>query len=111
MGENSAKQMRSNEMNNVIFSGTDNRPSRNFAEVTIRIDNSEKKAPYPFTNISEIEIGRKIERDKGSVYKINGKVARARDIQLIFADTGTGSRSSSIVGQGKISEIIEAKPE
>ena len=111
MGENSAKQMRSNEMSNVIFSGTEDRPSRNFAEVSIKVDNSEKKAPHPFTNIQELEISRKIERDKGSIYKINGKVVRARDIQLIFTDTGTGSRSSSIVSQGKISEIIESKPE
>ena len=111
MGENSAKQMRSNEMSNVIFSGTEDRPSRNFAEVSIIVDNSEKKAPHPFTNIQELEISRKIERDKGSIYKINGKVVRARDIQLIFTDTGTGSRSSSIVSQGKISEIIESKPE
>ncbi len=111
MGENSAKQMRSNEMNNVIFSGTEKRPSRNFAEVSIKIDNSENKAPHPYKNISELEISRRIERDKGSTYKINGKISRARDVQLIFADTGTGSRSSSMVGQGKISEIIESKPE
>ena len=111
MGENSAKQMRSGEMSNVIFSGTEERPSRNFAEVSIKVDNSEKKAPHPFTNIQELEISRKIEKDKGSIYKINGKIVRARDIQLIFADTGTGARSSSIVSQGKISEIIESKPE
>ena len=111
MGENSPKQMRSSEMNSVIFSGTNDRPSRNFAEVIIKIDNADKKIPYPYTNISEIEISRKLERDKGSNYKINGKNARARDIQLIFADTGTGSKSSGIVGQGKITDIIESKPE
>ena len=111
MGENSPKQMRSPEMNSIIFSGTNDRPSRNFAEVIIKIDNSEKKLPYPYTNINEIEISRKIERDKGSTYKINGKNARARDVQLIFADSGTGSKSSGIVGQGKITEIIESKPE
>ena len=111
MGENSPKQMRSPEMNSIIFSGTNDRPSRNFAEVIIKIDNSEKKLPYPYTNINEIEISRKLERDKGSTYKINGKNARARDVQLIFADSGTGSKSSGIVGQGKITEIIESKPE
>ena len=107
MGENSPKQMRSPEMNSIIFSGTNDRPSRNFAEVIIKIDNSEKKLPYPYTNINEIEISRKLERDKGSTYKINGKNARARDVQLIFADSGTGSKSSGIVGQGKITEIID----
>ena len=111
MGENSAKQMRGNEMNNVIFSGTDDRPSRNFAEVILKIDNSERKAPYPFKNVLDIEISRKLERDKGSVYRVNNKITRARDVQLIFADTGTGSRSSGMVSQGKISEIIETKPE
>ena len=111
MGENSAKQMRSSEMNSVIFSGTEERPSRNFAEVIIKIDNSQQKAPYPFTNFPELEISRKIERDKGSIYRVNDKIVRARDVQLIFADTGTGSRSSSIVSQGKISEIIDSKPE
>ena len=100
MGENSPKQMRSPEMNSIIFSGTNDRPSRNFAEVIIKVDNSEKKLPYPYTNINEIEISRKLERDKGSTYKINGKNARARDVQLIFADSGTGSKSSGIVGQG-----------
>ena len=111
MGENSPKQIRSPEMNSIIFSGTNDRPSRNFAEVIIKIDNSEKKLPYPYTKINEIEISRKLERDKGSTYKINGKNARARDVQLIFADSGTGSKSSGIVGQGKITEIIESKPE
>ena len=111
MGENSPRQMRSQDMNSVIFSGTENRPSRNFSEVIIKIDNSNKKAPYPYTNIDELEISRKLERDKGSTYRVNGKIARARDIQLIFADTATGSKSSSIVGQGKISEIIDSKPE
>ncbi len=111
MGENSARQMRGNEMNNVIFSGTDDRPSRNFAEVILKIDNSDRKAPYPFTNLLELEISRKLERDKGSVYRVNNKITRARDVQLIFADTGTGSRSSGMVSQGKVSEIIEMKPE
>ena len=82
MGENSPKQMRSQDMDSVIFSGTENRPSRNYSEVIIKIDNTDKKAPYPFTNVDEIEISRKLERDKGSTYRINGKIARARDIQL-----------------------------
>ena len=111
MGENSARQMRGDGMDDVIFSGTDERPSRNFAEVSIKLDNSEKKAPAIFNHYDEIEITRKIEREKGSVYRVNGKQVRARDIQLIFADNGTGARSSGIVGQGRIAQIIDSNPE
>ena len=111
MGENSARQMRGDGMDDVIFAGTDERPSRNFAEVTIKLNNSEKKAPAAFNHLSEIEISRKIEREKGSIYRINGKQVRARDVQLIFADSGTGARSSGIVSQGRIAQIIDASPE
>ena len=111
MGENSARQMRGDGMDDVIFSGTNERPSRNFAEVSIKLDNSEKKAPAIFNHYDEIEITRKIEREKGSVYRVNGKQVRARDIQLIFADNGTGARSSGIVGQGRIAQIIDSNPE
>ena len=111
MGENSARQMRGDGMDDVIFAGTDERPSRNFAEVTIKLNNSEKKAPAAFNHLSEIEISRKIEREKGSIYRINGKQVRSRDVQLIFADSGTGARSSGIVSQGRIAQIIDASPE
>ena len=111
MGENSARQMRGDGMDDVIFAGTNERPARNFAEVSIKLDNSEKKAPAIFNHHDEIEITRKIEREKGSIYRVNGKQVRAKDIQLIFADSGTGARSSSIVSQGRIGQIIDASPE
>ena len=111
MGENSARQMRGDGMDDIIFAGTDTRPPRNFAEVLLKLDNTEKKLPSAFNHLSEIEISRKIERDKGSIYRVNGKVVRARDVQLIFADSGTGARSSGIVGQGRIAQIIDASPE
>ncbi len=107
MGENSARQMRGEGMDDVIFSGSNERPARNFAEVTIKLDNTEKKAPANFNQFDEIEISRKIERDKGSTYRVNSKQVRARDVQLIFADTATGARSSGIVSQGRISQIID----
>ena len=111
MGENSARQMRGDGMDDIIFSGTNERPARNFAEVSIKLDNTEKKAPSNFNHFDEIEISRKIEREKGSVYRVNGKQVRSRDIQLIFADNGTGARSSGIVSQGRISQIIDSSPE
>ncbi len=108
MGENSARQMRGEGMDDIIFSGSNERPARNFAEVTIKLDNTEKKAPASFNQFDEIEISRKIEREKGSTYRVNSKQVRARDVQLIFADTATGARSSGIVSQGRISQIIES---
>ena len=111
MGENSARQMRGDGMDDIIFSGTNERPARNFAEVSIKLDNAEKKAPSNFNHFDEIEISRKIEREKGSIYRVNGKQVRSRDIQLIFADNGTGARSSGIVSQGRISQIIDSSPE
>jgi len=111
MGENSARQMRGDGMDDIIFSGTNDRPGRNYAEVSLKLDNTEKKAPANFNHLEEIEISRKIEREKGSIYKVNGKQVRSRDIQLIFADNGTGARSSGIVGQGRISQIIDSSPE
>ena len=111
MGENSARQMRGDGMDDIIFSGTNDRPARNFAEVSIKLDNAEKKAPSNFNHLEEIELSRKIEREKGSTYRVNGKQARSRDIQLIFTDNGTGARSSGIVSQGRISQIIDSSPE
>ncbi len=111
MGENSARQMRGEGMDDVIFSGSNERPARNFAEVTIKLDNTDRKAPANFNQFDEIEISRKIEREKGSTYKVNSKQVRARDVQLIFADSASGARSSGIVSQGRISQIIESSLE
>ena len=110
MGESSAKKMRGLEMEDVIFGGTDNRPSRNLAEVVLSLDNSERTAPAKFNEFLELEISRRIEREKGSTYRVNGKEARAKDIQLLFADSATGARSTAIVSQGKIGTVINAKP-
>lgn len=111
MGENSAKRMRSDGMEDVIFNGTSARPARNFAEVGLLLDNSSLSAPAAFNNEEEIEVTRKIERDQGSLYKINGKTCRARDVQMLFADTVSGANSPAIVSQGRITAIINAKPQ
>ena len=110
MGETSAKQMRGGEMDDVIFSGTDRRPPRNVAEVVLTLDNAMKGAPVQFGEGDDLEIARRIEREKGSLYKINGADVRARDVQLLFADQGSGSRSTALVSQGKIGAVIAAKP-
>jgi len=110
MGESSAKSMRGGELEDVIFDGTANRPSRNFAEVTLTIDNSSRKAPASLNDSDEIEVTRRIDRGKGSQFRINGKIARAKDVQLLFADMATGPRSSGIVSQGKVDALINAKP-
>ena len=111
MGETSHKSMRAAEMDDVIFSGTNNRPGRNSAEVAIRIDNSKHQAPSQFNEHETIDISRRIEREKGSLYRINGSEVRARDVMTLFADASTGSRSPALVHQGRIGEIIQAKPE
>ena len=110
MGETSAKQMRGGEMDNVIFGGTATRPARNVAEVVIHLDNSDRTAPAAFNDHDDIEISRRIEREKGSVYRINGREVRARDVQILFADQATGPRSTALVSQGRIGAIIGAKP-
>lgn len=110
MGETSAKNMRGGGMEDVIFGGTTGRAARNNAEVTLIIDNSERSAPSDFNGSDELEIVRRIERDAGSAYKINSKDVRARDVQLLFADASTGSRSPALVRQGQIGELIGAKP-
>ena len=112
MGENSAKRMRGGTggMEDVIFNGTDQRSARNIAEVSLLLDNSKRTAPAAYNNSDEIEIIRKIERDHGSVYKINGKTVRARDVQMLFADTVTGANSPALVSQGRVTQIIQAKP-
>jgi chromosome segregation protein len=110
MGENSAKQMRGDEMDDVIFGGTSQRPARNLSEVCLFLDNSERSAPTQFNESDELEIVRRIERGQGSHYKINGRECRARDVQTLFADAASGARSAAIVSQGKIGSIISAKP-
>jgi chromosome segregation protein len=111
MGETSHKSMRAAEMDDVIFSGTNNRPARNTAEVGIQVDNSKHEAPTPFNDFDTLDISRRIERERGSVYRINGREVRARDVMTLFADASTGSRSPALVHQGRIGEIIQAKPE
>ncbi|MBX3569979.1 MAG: chromosome segregation protein SMC [Rhizobiaceae bacterium] len=111
MGESSYKNMRASGMDDVIFSGSGTRPARNTAEVTLFLDNSDRTAPAPFNDADELQVSRRIEREAGSVYRINGREARARDVQLLFADQSTGARSPSMVGQGRIGELIQAKPQ
>ena len=110
MGESNARQMRGAEMDDVIFSGTEQRPARNLAEITLHLDNSNRSAPSEFNDEEELEITRKIERGKGSSYFVNAKPARAKDVQLLFADSATGARSSGIVSQGRIGAIVGARP-
>jgi chromosome segregation protein len=111
MGENSYKNMRASGMDDVIFSGSGTRPARNMAEVGLYLDNRDRNAPAPFNEGDDVQISRRIEREKGSLYRINGKEARAKDVQLLFADQSTGARSPSMVGQGKVGELIQAKPQ
>jgi chromosome segregation protein len=111
MGETSHKSLRAADMDDVIFSGTGTRPSRNHAEVAIQIDNSARKAPAEFNEHETLDVSRRIQRDSGSTYRINGREVRARDVHILFADASTGSRSPSMVHQGRIGEIIQAKPE
>ncbi|MBM3609131.1 MAG: chromosome segregation protein SMC, partial [Alphaproteobacteria bacterium] len=111
MGENSYKSMRASGMDDVIFSGSDNRASRNTAEVALVLDNMDRSAPAAFNDAEMLEVSRRIERESGSTYKINGKEVRARDVQLLFADASTGARSPAMVRQGQIGEIISAKPQ
>lgn len=111
MGATSAKSLRGDGMEDVIFSGTDNRPSRNHAEVVLTVDNSNKLAPARFNDAASLDVSRRIARGAGSAYKINGEEVRAKDVQLLFADAGTGANSAALVRQGQISELIAAKPE
>jgi len=110
MGETSAKKMRGGEMDDVIFGGTAGRPSRNLAEVSLHLDNADRQAPSAYNEFEELVITRHIDRGQGSTYKINGREVRARDVQLLFADLSTGAHSTAIVGQGRISALIGAKP-
>ena len=110
MGENRPTAMRGGGMEDVIFAGASTRPARNFAEVSLQIDNSERLAPAGFNDDDNLEIVRRITRDVGSAYKVNTKDVRARDVQMLFADASTGAHSPALVRQGQISELINAKP-
>ena len=110
MGETSAKSMRGSGMEDVIFSGTSNKPSKNIAEVSITLSNLDKGGPLQYNNQDHIEIRRKIEKDKGSKFFINNKEVRAKDSQMFFADLSTGAHSPSIISQGRIGALVTAKP-
>ncbi|MGH6864796.1 MAG: chromosome segregation protein SMC [Methyloceanibacter sp.] len=111
MGETSYKSMRGAAMEDVIFAGSQDRPARNTAEVTLFIDNSSRKAPAEFNDADVLEVTRRIEREAGSAYKVNGKDARARDVRLLFEDAATGARSPALVRQGRIGEIVNSQPQ
>ena len=111
MGEASYKAMRAAEMDDVIFSGNNGRPARNHAEVAVSIDNSDRTAPASFNEFDTLEISRRIMREHGSTFRVNGREVRARDVGLLFADASTGSHSPALVHQGRIGEIIQARPD
>ena len=110
MGETSAKSMRGSGMEDVIFSGTSNRPAKNISEVSIQIENLDKDGPMQYNELDEVMITRRIERDKGSKYFINQKEVRARDAQTFFADLSTGAHSPSLISQGRIGTLVTSKP-
>jgi chromosome segregation protein len=109
MGESSAKQMRGSEMEDVIFSGAGTRPARNIAEVMLSLDNKTRTAPAMVNDTDQLDVMRRIERGHGSAYSVNGREIRARDVQTLFADAATGSRSTALVSQGRIGALINAK--
>lgn len=110
MGETSAKSLRGGEMDDVIFAGSGKRSSRNFAEVVLSLQNATGDAPEPYSSLDSIDVSRRIDRGMGSDYRINGKLVRAGDVQLLFADSATGANSPSIVSQGRVTALIQAKP-
>ncbi|MCX5615820.1 AAA family ATPase [Bombella sp. TMW 2.2559] len=111
MGETSARALRGGESDDLIFAGTGNRPARNLARVTLHLKAATGLAPVPFQQADELEISRQAERGSGSTYRINNRVMRARDVQTIFADLSSGARSSSIISQNRVSQLIASKPE
>jgi chromosome segregation protein len=111
MGEASARNMRGGEMEDVIFAGTVGRASRNLAEVTLTLEETAGIAPPPFHEAADLEISRKIERGAGSSYRVNGKEARARDVQTLFADLASGARASAMVSQGRVGALVNARPD
>ena len=110
MGETSAKSMRGSGMEDVIFSGTSNKTSKNIAEVSVTVVNENNEGPIQFRELDEINVRRKIEKDKGSKFYINDKEVRARDVQMFFADLSTGAHSPSMISQGRIGALVTAKP-
>jgi len=111
MGEASHKAMRASEMDDVIFSGNTERPARNHAEVSVLVDNRDRTAPAAFNDTETLEVSRRIMREHGSVFRVNSREVRARDVTVLFADASTGSRSPALVHQGRIGEIIQARPD
>ena len=111
MGEASYKAMRAAEMDDVIFSGNTDRPARNHAEVAVHVDNTARNAPAAFNESESLEVSRRIVREQGSTFRVNGREVRARDVSMLFADASTGSRSPALVHQGRIGEIIQARPD
>src|ERR1700678_1774487 len=111
MGESSYKAMRAAEMDDVIFAGNTERPARNHAEVSVLVDNSDRKAPAAFNDTETLEVSRRIMREQGSTFRVNGREVRARDVTTLFADASTGSRSPALVHQGRIGEISQARPD
>ena len=110
MGETSAKSMRGTGMEDVIFSGTSNKPSKNIAEVLVTVQNEDNEGPIQYREVDEINVKRKIEKNKGSKFYINDKEVRARDAQMFFADLSTGAHSPSMISQGRIGALVTAKP-
>ena len=110
MGETSAKSMRGSGMEDVIFSGTANKPSKNIAEVVVTLDNKDSDGPPQFKELDNIEVKRRIEKDKGSKFYINDKEVRAVDARMLFADLSTGAHSPSMISQGRIGNLVTAKP-
>ena len=111
MGETSAKAMRGDGMEDVIFAGAATRPARAFAEVALTLDNAERRAPLAFNEAETLEVSRRIARDVGSAYRLNGKEVRARDVRMLFADAATGAHSPALVRQGRIAELVNARPQ
>ena len=111
MGEANARHLRGGEMDDVIFAGTAHRPSRNLAEVSVTLEDDGRGLPPPYQGQAELQISRRIERGGGSSYRVNGREARARDVQTLFADLASGARSSAIVSQGRVGALVNARPE
>jgi chromosome segregation protein len=110
MGESSARQLRGDEMDDVVFGGSAGRPMRVFAEVVVELDNRDRSAPAPFRDTPRLEVSRRIDRGRGSLYRVDGREVRARDVQLLFADQASGARSAALVTQGQVAALIAARP-
>ncbi|WP_182356726.1 AAA family ATPase [Komagataeibacter europaeus] len=111
MGETNARSLRGGEMDDLIFAGTTARAARNMAEVTLTLEGTAKVAPAPFQGQDELQVCRRAERGAGSGYRINGRTTRGRDVQTLFADLASGARSSAMVSQGRVSALVNARPE